>query len=145
MSHRSELMYRDLLSVIRGPKLGQGVARKVYQMKSNSRLVLKIETGAESFQNMAEWEMWSWVDGRPKISRWFAPCRHISSCGLFLIQDYVEPIRDSERPPLLPSFLSDLKRENFGMLDGKIVCADYGTVLSAIRDMPMRMKKAIWK
>lgn len=140
----TKFRYAEMRSLVCGEKLGEGVSRKVYSCKLNSALVVKIELRGGSFQNVAEWETWEWLRGR-KMARWFAPCEFVSTCGSMLIQRRVEPIRLTERPRTLPAFLCDLKRENFGMLEGKIVCCDYGTVLSAIRDVPKNMKKAEWR
>lgn len=140
----SEFLYGELQSVVCGDLLGEGSARKVYVCKLNSDHVVKVETRGGSFQNVSEWETWSWVQGS-QMARWFAPCEFISNCGSILIQKRVEPIRLNERPPMLPAFLCDLKRENFGILGGKIVCCDYGTVPSAIRNASRRMVRVEWR
>jgi hypothetical protein len=62
-----------------------------------------------------------------------------------LIQRYCEPLREVELPKLLPDFLCDLKRENFGMFDGRVVCCDYGTAHSAIRRTSRKLVKAEWR
>lgn len=141
----TERHFHELLSVVRGDKLGEGVARKVYAVLLNDSLVIKVESASRSFQNVAEWEVWDWVKSDTSLARWFAPCRNISACGLYLIQDRCEPIRDSERPKTLPAFLCDLKRENFGLLNGKVVCCDYGMILSMVRYWSRKQIKANWK
>ena len=32
-------------------------------------------------------------------------------------------------PSMVPSFLGDLKRDNFGRIDGKLVCVDYAITI----------------
>lgn len=140
----SKFLFREMKSIVCGNLIGEGMSRKVYELLLNPNYVIKIEDNAKSFQNVAEWEMWQWVDGGP-MAKWFAPCHMISNCGSMLIQSKVEPIRTNERPGKLPAFLCDFKRENFGMLKGKVVCCDYGTGLSSIRNVPKGMKKVEWR
>ncbi|MBG6194786.1 hypothetical protein IWQ52_002300 [Labrenzia sp. EL_159] len=47
-----------------------------------------------------------------------------------------------ELPDKLPTFLTDIKRENFGLFDGRLVCIDYATT---IMDASTRLKKADWR
>lgn len=140
----TKFRYREARYILCGDLIGEGSARKVYQLRTNAEYVIKFETGGQSFQNVSEWETWEWVRGQ-STEKWFAPCEFISPCGLILIQRKVEPLRPKELPPKLPIFLCDLKRENFGMLAGKVVCCDYGTAHSAIRGASKRLVKAKWR
>lgn len=139
----SQFRYREAKAILCGDLIGEGSARKVYQLRTNAAYIIKIETGGQSFQNVSEWETWLWVRATA-LEKWFAPCEMISPCGLLLVQRKVAPLRDSELPPKLPAFLCDLKRENFGLFDKRIVCCDYGTVQSAIRLASKRLLKAKW-
>lgn len=141
----TKFRYKELSSVMLGEFIGQGSARKVYHARMNDKYVCKIELKAGSFQNPSEWETWNWVEGNKQLARWFAPCWAISTCGMMLVQRYCEPLRDADLPKRLPGFLCDLKKENFGMMDGRVVCCDYGTVHSAIRDVSRKMVKAEWR
>jgi hypothetical protein len=59
-----------------------------------------------------------------------------------MLQQRVEPIRDSDTlPDMIPAFLTDIKRENFGWYDGRIVCVDYAMHLD---NLSTRLKKATW-
>jgi hypothetical protein len=136
--------YSEARAILCGDLIGEGSARKVYELRTNSDYVIKIETAGRSFQNVSEWETWQWVSGGP-LSGWFAPCEFISPCGLLLVQRKVEPLRVAELPPMLPAFLSDLKRENFGLLAKRVVCCDYGTAHSSIRSVSKRMRRATWR
>lgn len=140
----SDFRYSEALSVLRGDFLGEGSARKVYALLTNSAYVLKIETAGRSFQNVAEWEYWKWVKGT-KLEKWFAPCERISARGLLLVQRRVDPPRLAELPKKVPAFLTDLKIENFGLLDGKFVCCDYGTCKVVLRHFPQRLVAAKWR
>lgn len=141
----SKFNERELESVLCGSLIAEGSARKVYHCKPNSRLVVKIERAARSFQNVAESEIWSFVMGDKEMQKWFAPCVFISNAGTVLIQDKVEPLRQRDLPKSLPAFLVDLKIENFGVLDGRVVCCDYGTMMASIRTASRRMVKAVWR
>lgn len=44
-------------------------------------------------------------------------------------------------PETIPTFLTDLKRENFGLIDGRIVCVDYAMT---IPNPSTRLKQVFW-
>lgn len=141
----SGFKYREPSSVMLGAFIGEGVARKVYHCRLNDKYVCKLEEKGRSFQNVSEWETWNWVEGNKALEPWFAPCLNISLTGVMLVQRYCEPLRNADLPKRLPEFLCDLKKENFGMLDGRVVCHDYGTVHSSIRHASRKMVKAVWR
>lgn len=140
----TDFLYREATSILCGDFLGEGSARKVYALRTNPEYVVKVEERGGSFQNVAEWDIWSWVKAGP-MQKWFAPCEMISTCGVILVQRKVDSMRLSDRPLRLPQFLCDLKPENFGVFEGRIVCCDYGTVGSAIRTVPRNMVRAEWR
>lgn len=140
----SEFNVREFRSIFLDDMLGRGMSREVYAMRGDDSVVVKIETETRQFQNVEEWACWQWVDGTP-MARWFAPCVSISGAGTILMQRRVTPMRPGERPDKLPAFLCDLKPENFGVYQGKVVCCDYGTVLCAIRTSSKRMVRAKWR
>lgn len=108
--------------------LGFGAGRTVYRCGVNPDWVVKIENVHQSFQNVMEWNNWHDLRGRKNFSKWLAPCHFISGCGCVLIQSYASDISSRELPAKLPHFLGDVKPENFGMLDGQIVCRDYAII-----------------
>lgn len=114
----------EALRALLGERLGGGIAREVYELAFADDLVIKFEQGAQSFQNVLEWEIWRDVAGT-KWQRWFAPCVEISPCGAVLIQKRAKPLRDGFLPKSLPSFFSDIKPENFGMVGRQVVAVDY--------------------
>lgn len=136
------VLAKDLLHLVCSEKLGEGVARIVYASRLDPGVVIKFEPDAYSFQNIAEWEIWKQVQGT-RMERWFAPCIEIAASGTVLIQKRCQPIL-GKLPKQLPQYLCDLKRENFGMIDGKLVCHDYGTMLYSLRSLPKKMAKAEW-
>lgn len=44
----------------------------------------------------------------------------------------------------MPVFLTDFKPENFGLLNGRVVCHDYGNHLLHERGMSTAMRNAPW-
>jgi hypothetical protein len=130
-------------SLFLGKKLGEGMSRKVYACRTDSALVIKIERRAGYFQNIREWETWNELQ-YTAAAKWLAPCIDISSCGTILLQKRAQPIREKELPKQMPVFLCDFKLANFGVLEGRVVCCDYGTNLTISQAAGKRMKKVKW-
>lgn len=124
---------RDLLRFICNVKLGEGVSRTVYTLGTDDTKVIKVEDSAGIFQNVAEWLLWQDVKDT-RFARFLAPCHSISPCGAALVMSRVTALPDDDskvmRTLKLPSFLTDFKRENYGMLKGRVVCCDYGSHLA---------------
>ena len=116
---------KEAAGLLLGKKIGRGMGRAVYICRLDPRFVVKVESAGNAFQNVVEWETWKMVEGESE-ARWFAPCCAISGAGSVLVQRRTSPASDTEYPKRMPIFLGDYKRENFGMLDGRLVCHDYG-------------------
>lgn len=114
----------DFMAAFCGERLGTGVARTVYVFRIQPRYVIKVEHGHHDWQNVHEWEVWQAAG--PKTMQWLAPCVAISPGGTVLIQERVEPITKDRLPKAVPSFLADLKDDNWGWYDGRAVAVDYG-------------------
>lgn len=136
----SKFVNREAFHLLRGRRIGSGVYRTVYECAIDPTLVVKVETQAHSFCNIAEYEFWTHYQDAP-AGKWLAPCTHLSPCGGILLQKRVEPLRDRELPDRLPSFMTDIHRGNFGLFEKRIVCCDYASV---VYDPSMRLKKARW-
>lgn len=134
---------RDFFQLVCGEQIGAGLGREVFELVLNPDLVVKFETGGGSFQNVHEWQVWQSVQFTDH-AKWFAPCRKISSCGTVLIQSRTQPVRREELPERIPSFFSDTKIENWGLLDGQTVCHDYGTHMMLERGISKRKFKVDW-
>lgn len=133
---------KDLLELCVGKKIGQGMSRDVYEYRSDHTLIVKFEVNSGSFQNVMEWETWQRVKNVPEISKYFAPCVRISSCGTILLQKKISTAL--KYPDKLPAYLSDTKRSNYGMYNGNFVCCDYGTHAMIENGMTKRMRKVKW-
>lgn len=134
---------RDLLSLVCGRELGSGLARVVFECRLDPSLVIKVETRSQSFQNAMEWEIWSELEDVPELSRWLAPCKLISACGTVLAMARTHPLAHRQYPDRMPSFLTDTKRSNFGMLGRRLVCHDYGVAFLA-KGASARLRKVKW-
>jgi hypothetical protein len=137
------IVVADFLDLMRGPWIGKGASREVYEFYPRPEWVIKFEvTNHKWFQNVAEWDRW----GRAQPTRWakwFAPCHFISGCGTTLIQSRTKPL--AKLPARVPSFFSDLKRDNWGEFEGRPVCHDYGvTRLGTYGLADAAMVKAEW-
>jgi hypothetical protein len=119
------MVTQELLRILLGPKIGEGVARQVFRHPQRSDLVIKVESVAHSFQNIHEWTAWEQVK-HTKWAKYFAPCVEISSTGVVLIQQYAKPLPDDLRTLKLPNLLCDFKPENYGLIDDQVVARDYG-------------------
>lgn len=145
---------RDVAGLFLGDVLGSGIGRTVYVLATDPSKVVKIEDTAGSFQNVIEWETWKDLQGT-RFARYLAPCHWISPCGIALVQSRVQTL-----PPLdadaiggrkqlenlrLPEFLTDLKRENYGFLEGRVVACDYGSNLAINHGAcASKMRKPSW-
>lgn len=112
----------DLAAFMIGEKLGEGEHRDVHVFLPDTTKVIKIDKSGTYFANVSEWTLWGEVHGT-KLQRWFAPVFGISSSGLFLVQARTQPV--GKLPKRLPAFFADIKRSNFGYLDGRLVAHDY--------------------
>ena len=138
--------YEDLFNLVCGKCLGEGIHRKVFECKLRDDLVVKVEDDGSNFwryfANVREMQFWSEHSDYKPVAQWLAPCEYLSPDGRILFQKRVEPCtRAFKLPERMPTFLTDLKRENFGWLDGKLVCIDYSTT---IPNPNIRLKKADW-
>lgn len=132
--------WEDAFNLFAGDLLGEGIHRKVFAHRLDPTLVIKAETGTFSHANMSEWDAWmAWGDA--KEGRWLAPCVAISPQGRFLLQRRVQPVAVEDLPEKVPTFLTDLKRSNFGRYKGRIVCCDYGSLITNLNN---RLKEAHW-
>lgn len=136
-------MLRDAFRLLTDRKIGSGMSRTVYTSTILPDCVIKIERGAGHFQNVIEWETWQRLKDTP-FARWLAPCEFISPGGSVLVMKKTIPAREDEYLDRMPVFLTDLKRANYGIYNGNLVCHDYGTNLLMDHGMTKRMRKAHW-
>lgn len=129
----TEATFEDAFNLLCGDKLGEGISRTVYECRLRPELVVKVESGVDRrFANVFEHAFWQDYRHQPKVAQWLAPCERISPDGRILLQRRADPLaRGYELPEKLPTFLTDHKESNFGLIDGRLVCLDYAiTVLN---------------
>ena len=127
-------------------QIGQGLYRKVFSLQNNPDWVVKLELdGPTPHNNMMEFAVWTACEFYDPGKQWLAPCWEIYNEGRILVQRKVEtPPDDFEWPERVPNWLTDLKKQNFGLLDGRLVSCDYGCDLPLAKGISKRMKKAEW-
>lgn len=124
----NDFILREGFNIFCGREIGFGIGRKVHLHRTDPTLVIKVEEHSRSFQNVVEYETWQALMHTP-FAKWLAPVIEISASGTVLIMKRTTPCPDKKLPTRMPAWLSDYKSENYGMLDGKFVCHDYGTNL----------------
>lgn len=132
----------DAFNMLCGDKIGSGVHRDVFVCKLLPEMVVKVETntGYRDFPNMREMKFWCDHQHLPEVAKWLAPCTYLSPDARVMLQRRVLPILDDELPEKLPAFLADIKPDNFGRLEGRIVCVDY-----AIINLKPSLSMKAWK
>lgn len=114
----------DLADLMFGQILGTGESRAVFENRLDPTTVIKVERRSRSFHNVAEWDTWHNFVGTP-LEPWLAPCLQISACGVYLIQKKTVVAAAKDYPEKVPSFFTDLKYSNWGLLEDRLVCHDY--------------------
>lgn len=135
--------FEDAFNLLCGDKIGGGIHRTVYTCRLREDLVVKVESDEHRFfANVFEYKFWADNSYCEAIAKWLAPCKYLSPDARILLQRRAEPLpKGYTMPEKLPTFLTDLKRENFGLLDGKFVCVDYAM---NIPNPSVKLKKAEW-
>lgn len=141
--HFTTTLSRDIRDMFLGDAMGYGTFRHVFNHATNPDAVVKLENGAQSFHNIAEWQVWQSVKDT-ELAKWFAPCISISASGTVLVMQRAKPVSVDELPKLVPVFFTDLKAENWGLIGKRYVCVDYGLHLLHERGMTKRMRRAYW-
>lgn len=137
----------DFFKLMCGEKIGAGYGREVWSFGWDDQYVIKLEGNAHSFQNILEWDLWHRVKSTEDkdLIKWLAPCEMISPRGDVLIQRRTKTLPKNEYPDKIPSFLTDTKYSNYGMLNGKFVCHDYGTHCLQVGGLSKRLYSIKWK
>ncbi len=131
---------RDMRDLFCGKRLGNGMSREVFAFKHQKpTAVIKFETDDQAFQDVMEQEVRD-----TEFAKWFAPVLDISPNGAILLMRRTNPITVAQLPERMPSFFTDLGMPNFGLLEGNVVCHDYGLNLLIARGLSKRMRKVDW-
>jgi hypothetical protein len=115
----------DGFDVFCGPLLGEGIHRRVFQSYLDPQWVIKLAINTSGvLANVEEWQTWNDLNDMPHIQRWFAKCKAMSQHNTVLIQRYSPDLPVGKYR--IPSYLTDTKRENYGLDGTQVVCRDYG-------------------
>lgn len=136
-------IHKEVFRLLCEDEIGSGMSRRVWTSPFLPGRVVKTEEGSRRFQNVFEWETWNQVKDT-KWARWFAPCVTISPCGGVLVMERTSRPTEKQFVARMPVFLTDFKRENYGMLKGRLVCHDYGTNVLMQTGLNDRLKKVEW-
>ncbi len=142
------LSYDFIVSFV-GKKIGSGCYRSVYDynLGKKNEFVLKLEPGFSGC-NPNEAQIWNEISYFTKnlewVKDWFAPVEWISANGKVLCMQKTIPYHKKlKHPDKIPSFLSDVKIDNFGWIGNRFVCHDYGQIWN-LTSYPKKFKKATW-
>ena len=116
---------------ILGEVLGRGGSRTVYRLLGYDDIVVKVEE--RGFQNIYEWS--TYLDLEYTVwNKCIANLHFISTNGKVILQEYAKDI--STRAEMLmfyntryPNVFTDIKVENLGRIEDRIVFRDYGMSL----------------
>lgn len=136
--------FEEAFNLLCGDLIASGMSRHVYECALLPGCVVKVEA-RPWFQNIKEHEAWEAVnESSSSLHRWFAPVRWISPYGRVLVMERTTPVTRDDLPKQIPAFFTDCKVSNWGRLNGRIVCHDYGTHLMLQRGMTKVMRSAEW-
>lgn len=136
--------YLDAFNLLCGDFIGRGQFRDVFQCRLLPDCVVKVERpeSFRKFSNVYEFDFWHEYKEDKNVIKWLAPCEWLSADGRILIQKKCDPVpQDYKLPTKLPSFLTDTKRANYGIYEGRLVCIDYAIV---IMNPETKLRKANW-
>lgn len=122
----NHIVLYEFLRCMTGDLIGEGCYRYVFDNPFNKKQVIKIDMG-ETNSNTIEWDLWNTIKLIPDLAKWFAPCIKMSPCGRVLIMEKADTSKGIDAyPKKIPSFFMDIKTQNFGFINTKLVCIDYG-------------------
>ena len=134
--HENSTLNNDMLSCIVWEYLWSWVSRAVYVHALDETKVIKLEWAdwrcniqEEIIYNQVQWLEWSLA----RVKDWFAPIYWVSPLWKVLCMARTTPHeeswkKDSDLPKKVPSFLWDVKIDNFWRYKWKFVCHDYSTL-----------------
>lgn len=136
----------DIVTSLIGEEIGSGVYRTTYVYNLDHSYVIKAEP-LNTQCNVVEYLLWQEIKelsgSLEWVKDWFAPVKWISPNGRLLVMKRTKQIKSRKKPDKVPKFLWDVKEDNFGWIDGKYVCHDYGQFYNFI-NYPKGMKSIEW-
>jgi hypothetical protein len=105
----------DFDKLVRRPSFANGSAREVYEVPSDTSVVVKRVRTAYPGSNMVEWFIWNAVKSSSLVSI-FGECFSISHTGQYLMMERLDDLAqiDYADVPKMPDWLNDRKPSAFG-------------------------------
>jgi len=143
MSEFGIRIFEDCFNMLCGEMIGRGIHRKTFECKIRPDLVVKVEYDEDyrDFANVKEMQFWCDYQDHAPTAKWLAPCEYLSPDGRILLQKRAVPVAAADLPKRVPGFLNDIKPENFGIFEGRVVCLDYSSTSHLLDRKP---KNADW-
>ena len=138
-----EIVFADLFGTLCGGKIGSGASRDVYICEIMPEYVVKVAKDAVFNgvnQNYQEYRVCQQLI-KTRWAKYLAPVFFASHNYIFLLQKKCLPLREHEIPKRVPRFLNDRKQDNWGVLNGKVVCFDYGIANYNIPESELKLEK----
>lgn len=139
---KDKIVNMELIDYILGDFVGYGISRLVYDYRLDPKYVIKLDLSNHN-ANVLEHDVWRTVE-HTKHAKWFAPVKDLSPCGRVLLQEKCKYENIDKFPKIIPDYLSDIKVDNFGWLNGKFVCLDYAGNNLLTKGLSSKMKKVKW-
>lgn len=142
----------SILDLCVGDIIGEGYSRTVYEWLPDPSMVLKVAKEDNMYRgissNILEFELWEWVafgETHKKAKKWLAPVHRITKDGRCMLMAKTEPLKTSELPEKVPCWMTDIKQENVGLYEGRVVIHDYALNLVTDKGLSKKMRKAVWE
>lgn len=130
-----------------GEFLGRGRSREVYASPIDENIVIKIAYNPQGIMDNAdEWTLWCLSKDR-ELRNWLCPIIGVFGDGRVLYMKKVEHTSKDElrRFEEVPAIIEDVHTDNWGILDGRLVCFDYAVNSSTSIPKKLKMKKVVWE
>lgn len=134
-------LMKEFMECFAGKLIATGQDRHVFAHKFDDSLVIKLQT-AYGTQNAVECSTWERHKSYPDVAKWLAPVVSRSSSMRVIVQKRTMPML--EAPKQLPNFLTDHKVQNYGLLNNKVVCHDYGLGIFCNDTREIKMENVTW-
>ncbi|CAL4868120.1 hypothetical protein MMA231_02394 [Asticcacaulis sp. MM231] len=122
------LMTDEQVLPLLGRIIGRGVNRTVYDWIGRDDVVIKVQNRLPCRANYTEWLLYNQMRGAPALKTLFARVWALSDTGHYLVMERLAPLPEDALLPPFPTFLTDRKRENFGLSPAGVKCLDYSEI-----------------
>lgn len=107
-----------------GAYIGEGRCRTVYVAADDPTKAVKVAKEGHADVNLAEAGVWRDVEDRDEAA-FYAPVTECAEDGSWLVMARTRQPSEGDFPSRIPGRIGDVKRHNWGWLNGRMVCHDY--------------------